>query len=167
MDEIKQNWRDIATHDDEKICGFFGQYAFLSNFYCCPIWLNGLVYPSSENAYMAAKVIPTQRQAFVDFTPREAKTKWKEFTLLDKDAQSWDARKYKAMFDILWVKFSQNGDLREKLLATGDKYLEETNWWKDSIWGVDINNGGANALGKTLMKIRSDLKSQDEFIASL
>jgi hypothetical protein len=33
------------------IKGFLGEYSFLSNFYLCPVYYEGLVYPSSENAF--------------------------------------------------------------------------------------------------------------------
>jgi predicted NAD-dependent protein-ADP-ribosyltransferase YbiA (DUF1768 family) len=55
----------------------------------------------------------------------------------------------------------RNSDLKEKLLETGDRYLEETNHWKDTTWGVDyISNEGANHLGVILMDVRSVLQVQ-------
>ena len=33
------------------------------------------------------------------------------------------------MYEIVQAKFTQNPDLKEKLLATGDEYLEEGNTW--------------------------------------
>lgn len=62
------------------------------------------------------------------------------------------------MMEIVFNKFIQNRSLKEKLLDTGNKYLEETNWWKDDFWGVDIKIGGKNNLGKILMKVRECLK---------
>ena len=35
------------------------------------------------------------------------------------------------MRDVVWANFLQNPELGENLLATGDRYLEETNWWGD------------------------------------
>ena len=55
-------------------------------------------------------------------------------------------------------KFYRNLDIREKLLATGDKYLEEKNFWNDVFWGVDYKKGGENKLGKILMKVRECLR---------
>ena len=53
-------------------------------------------------------------------------------------------------------KFAHHPELKEKLLATGDAYLEEGNTWGDRIWGV-YQGQGENRLGKILMKIRKEL----------
>jgi hypothetical protein len=55
-------------------------------------------------------------------------------------------------------KFNRNPDLRAKLLATADAYLEEGNTWGDQIWGV-YNGQGTNWLGKILMQVRTELRS--------
>ncbi len=60
------------------------------------------------------------------------------------------------MKEVLWAKFSQNPELAKKLVATGDRVLEETNWWGDRIWGVHEGQG-KNLLGLQLMEIRARL----------
>ena len=57
------------------------------------------------------------------------------------------------MSSIVFEKFYRNKELRKKLLETGDRYLEETNWWGDDFWG-GCNGEGRNELGKILMKVR-------------
>jgi len=57
---------------------------------------------------------------------------------------------------VIWAKFSQNPELAKKLVATGDRYLEETNWWGDKIWGV-YRGEGQNLLGKIIMDARARL----------
>ena len=49
------------------------------------------------------------------------------------------------------------------LLDTGDKFIEETNWWKDQFWGV-YNGVGENNLGKILMRIREEIKNESQTI---
>lgn len=44
-----------------------------------------------------------------------------------------------------------------QLLATGTRYLEETNTWGDTYWGV-CEGKGLNMLGKTLMQVRDELR---------
>ena len=46
--------------------------------------------------------------------------------------------------------------LRDKLIATGDAYIEETNNWGDEFWGV-CHGFGENMLGKILMEIRKEI----------
>ena len=60
------------------------------------------------------------------------------------------------MREIEWAKFSQRPELAAKLLASGDRLLEETNWWGDEMWGVYKGNG-QNLLGKILMEVRARL----------
>jgi len=67
------------------------------------------------------------------------------------------------MYDIVYNKFSQNEDLKEKLLNTGEIYLEEGNWWHDNYWGQCNcyrcrNIHGLNKLGKILMQVRDELR---------
>lgn len=55
-------------------------------------------------------------------------------------------------------KYGQNPELCEKLLNTGDAYIEETNKWGDTFWGVS-KGIGENNLGKILMGIRDQLRT--------
>jgi predicted NAD-dependent protein-ADP-ribosyltransferase YbiA (DUF1768 family) len=65
------------------------------------------------------------------------------------------------MRDLLYSKFIANPDLRDKLLATGDRQLVEANWWEDSFWGVYVPKEGipfgSNVLGKLLMEVRAEV----------
>ena len=60
------------------------------------------------------------------------------------------------MYEIVLAKFTQNPDLKEELLATGDEHLEEGNTWGDAIWGT-VDGVGENRLGKILMRVRDEL----------
>lgn len=150
------DWQTIVKWDDTQICGFFGkEYRWLSNFHPCPVWFEGLKYPCSENAYMAAKTTDLEvRKKFTTLSAYEAK-KLGQTVKLRPD---WDNVKNDYMLRIIFEKFAANPELKTQLLDTGDKYLEETNWWRDTHWGVDIKLGGQNYLGKILTKVRIALK---------
>lgn len=151
------DWKLYAQHNDKEVKGFFGEYRWLSNFHFCPVYFEGLKYPTSENAYQAAKVIASERELFLTCKPTESKRIWKNLSLLH-NAQTWDDNKADIMKIILVDKFYRNLDLRFKLLDTGNKYLEETNHWHDNFFGVCIckkcEGLGQNQLGKILMKVR-------------
>lgn len=71
---------------------------------------------------------------------------------------------YDFMNDILHAKFSVS-ELAEKLIATGDAYLEEGNHWHDNRWGKCTcekcsAKEGQNWLGKILMGIRTELQNK-------
>ncbi|MBZ4283927.1 NADAR family protein, partial [Streptococcus pneumoniae] len=73
--------------------------------------------------------------------------------------ENWDTIKAQVMLDCLRSKFNDNLYLKDKLLSTGDRYLEETNWWADRVWGVYFKDGkGCNMLGKLLMQVRDERK---------
>lgn len=138
------------------VFGFFKEHRFLSNFHICPVSYEGYLYPSSENAYQAQKVQPKFRENFITMSPAESKAEWKSYPVL-YTPEEWDYKKYTIMKKIVGVKFLSNPSLSKLLLDTGDLYLEETNWWGDTYWGVFKDNG-QNNLGKILQDVRSFLR---------
>lgn len=151
MNEI---WKTYVIHDDHNIKGFFGEYRWLSNFHICEVVYDGVQWPSSENAYQAMKVRDEDRKRFETCTPSEAKKFWKKCVTIYKP-EEWDLIKRKIMEDIVFDKFHRNLDLREKLIETFNKHLEETNHWNDIYWGVNFKSGiGRNELGNILMNVR-------------
>ena len=153
------DWKEYAVHDENNIKGFFGRYRFLSNFFPSKIWIEGLEYPSTECAYQALKVDYRVRKPFTTMKDEVSKYAWKEVPdeLVLPD---WDNRKVDVMKNVIFQKFLRHKDLREKLLNTGDKYLEEINHWADVFWGVYYVDGkGENMLGKILMKTRKSFQN--------
>jgi ribA/ribD-fused uncharacterized protein len=149
--------RDYIVHDDQNIKGFFGKYRFLSNFHVIPVIYEGVEYPATENAYMAAKTLDLElRKQFENLTPSEAKKLGRSISL----RPDWEEVKYDIMKEVCRYKFTKHQDMRDCLLETGDKYLEETNSWGDKIWGV-CDGAGLNLLGKILMEIRTGLKESN------
>lgn len=135
------------------ITEFDGEYAFLSNFYECPVEYDGITYNSSEAAYQAQKCrTKEERYAFRDLTPKEAKRKGRKVDI----RPDWEEKKVDVMSDIVYQKFSQNKELKEKLIATDDAELIEGNYWGDRFWGVD--GTGENRLGMILMDIRKGFR---------
>ena len=146
--------REYVVHDERNIKGMFGPYRFLSNYHIAPVEYEGLEYPSTEAAYQAAKSLdPEVRKKFLNLTPSEAKKLGKTVAV----RPDWEDVKYEVMMEVCTYKFTKHSDLREALLLTDDKYIEETNHWKDTTWGV-CNGIGKNWLGKILMEIRKTLK---------
>ena len=64
------------------------------------------------------------------------------------------------MYELLISKFSDPG-LRDKLIATGDAELIECNNHWDRYWGV-CRGEGQNKLGKLLMKVREEVKTDNK-----
>lgn len=138
----------------EKITSFRGEYAFLSNFYPSPVKLLGVTYPTVENAFQAAKCIDnTEKKQFLTCSPAQAKKLGKKVKLRN----DWNTIRIHIMSELVFEKFSNNSNLKQKLIATGDAELIEENTWGDRYWGV-CNGKGENNLGKILMNTRKRLK---------
>lgn len=140
--------------ENAAITSFRGKYAFLSNFYEAPVRYNGFSFMNNEAAFQAMKN-PREAYRFTGLNAREAKSLGREVRLrLD-----WEDVKVRIMYEICLAKFSQRPELKARLLATGDAFIEEGNGWGDTEWGV-CNGIGKNRLGKILMLVRSDLQLQ-------
>lgn len=141
----------------DKINSFKGEYHFLSNFYEVPIEYDGFCYKNSEAAFQAQKCLdPEDRNAFANMNPSEAKKAGRKVQL----RKDWEQVKVSIMSEIVKAKFEQNSELADKLLATGDAYLEEGNNWGDRTWGT-VNGKGANLLGNILMNVRNEIKKEN------
>ena len=98
------------------ITSFDGEYRFLSNFWKAPVEYEGIVYPSTEHAYQAAKTLNKDiRGAFAEITSPGAIKKLGQTIQIRPD---WEEVKINVMRDIVTAKFEGHPDLMEKLMAT-------------------------------------------------
>lgn len=155
----KGGWRDLPeiVHDEFNVKGFFGDYRWLSNFGEAKVQLNEITYPSVEIAYQAAKHAPKDRDYFLGCSSKESIAYNRVNIPSFYTPEAWDTAKVGIMRSLLEQKFNAklNPEAAQKLRDTGDRYLEETNWWGDTFWGKDLGGNGLNTLGKLIMEIRS------------
>lgn len=145
------------------ITKFEGRYSFLSNFYAAQTVYDGLRYPTSEHAYQAAKSLnDADKKAILQAsTPDDCKKLGRHISI----RPDWEEIKDEVMYQIVKSKF-QNPGLATKLLKTGDEQLCEGNYWHDNYWGACECPKcrllpRRNQLGKTLMRVREELKQQN------
>ena len=137
---------------------FRGEHYYLSNFYKAPVKYEGILYQNNEAAFQAMKVLDLRhRKSFKMLNPSQAKSKGRRVTL----RPDWEDVKECYMYKIVKAKFEQNPILKEKLLSTGNKHLEEGNTWGDRTWGT-TNGIGQNKLGIILMQVREEFKMTRE-----
>ena len=145
------------------IDSFRHEYEFLSNFYEHWFYWEGLLWPTSENAYQASKATNKvdREKVRTTGTPGWAKRIGRQI----KMRADWEQVKDKAMYAIVKAKFS-DPVMRKKLLATGNAILIEGNNWGDKYWG-QVNGSGENKLGKILMRVRKKLVTENDAAAEL
>ena len=134
----------------------FGQF---SNFAAFPIVLDGARWPTSEHFFQAQK--------FDDESYRQKIRKSNSPMLaarLGRDRKQklrrdWESVKVGIMRQAVTAKFTQHPELRALLLSTGDaKIVEHTE--NDDYWGDGGDGSGKNMLGRLLMEVREQLRTE-------
>jgi len=145
-----------------------------SNFYETNFTLDGVEYKSAEHAFQAIKA-----RTFGDETSfgkilkaksaQSAKSFGKKVSGF-KDEVWTPEKKEGIMKQIVRAKFTQNLELRKKLVDSGDKILANADA-RDKFWGVGTSATtaiakdpskwkGENRLGKMLMDLRTELRAE-------
>ena len=134
-----------TRHDEHRYCSNFWRASFL---------INEMVYLTVEHWFQANKTLIKEEYERIRNlpTPKEAKFAGYHVTL----RPGWEEMKEEIVLEGLRAKFTQNPDLREKLLSTGDAVLHENSPW-DKYWGY-AKGRGKDRLGKLLMKVREELR---------
>lgn len=144
------------------ITAFNGDYRFLSNFWKCPVVYDGMSYPTSENAYQAAKTLDREaRYPFLTMSAAEAKKAGRSVDM----RVDWELVKERVMTSIVMVKFWSSPELAQRLVDTGSAKLIEGNHWGDRYWGV-YRGQGENRLGLILMGVRESLQVMGGYTVS-
>ena len=141
-----------------------GEYGFLSNFSRHGFGLDGKYWPTVEHYFQAMKFVGTGYEERVRRarTPKEAKRlgRNRSFTL----RSDWEAVKVAIMKGAVLRKFETHQDIRQRLLATGERELVE-NAPSDYFWGCGADGSGKNMLGKILMEVRDALREGREGVS--
>lgn len=138
---------------------FQNEYRFLSNFWPCDIMFDGILYPSVEHAYQAAKILDNRHRILIRNikTPGKAKSLGRTLEV----REDWEDIKVDIMHGLIVQKFSRE-PLRKQLMDTEPHELQDGNRWGDTFWGV-YNGKGKNILGKILMSFRTGLMKREKF----
>ena len=149
---------------DAKVINFYstrGEYGCFSNFSAHAIELKNKIWSTSEHYFQAQKFPNSEHEEKIRLEPspmiaaRMGRDRKKP---LRKD---WETVKDDVMREALRAKFMQHPDLRETLLATGDALLVE-HTKNDNYWGDGGDGTGLNMLGKLLMELRAELRTQNK-----
>jgi ribA/ribD-fused uncharacterized protein len=127
-------------------------------------------FPTTEHYMMYRKAVlmgdmEIAKKILGETHPSAAKRLGREVRNFDLDL--WAKNADQVVEEGNWFKFSQNEDLKEVLLGSGDKEIVEASP-DDRIWGIGFNSDeaegkesdwGNNGLGKALMRVRERLRT--------
>ncbi len=155
----------ICFHDPEK------EYGFLSNWYMSDFIEDGRLYTSVEQYLMYGKALvfkdEDMQQAILN-THDVAEIKKYGRQVKGYNETLWNGLRQLVLYRGLWLKFSQNEELKQKLIDTGNDMLVECAI-TDKIFACGISMKdpmrldmskwpGKNLLGFALMDLREQLK---------
>ena len=137
------------------------EYGFLSNQITLdkPILFDGLAYYSIEAFYYAMKTSDKdKRRKIAQLNIKQSSAAVKSIGKTIPEKPDWYIQKWAVLLYALRDKFSQTR-YRQLLLNTENLYIEETNWWGDCYFGVDIKSGlGFNIHGCMIMHVRNEIR---------
>lgn len=148
------------TKDTSTEIHFYNQcdphYEF-TNFYRRPVHIDGKIWPTTEHYFQAQKYTDASVREHIRkmHSPREAFEFSREHAYNRSD---WNEVREDIMRIALAHKFEEHQDLRDTLLATGDKRLVE-HTANDSYWGDGGDGKGKNRLGVLLMEVRHNFRN--------
>ena len=136
----------------------FGELGYLANYSDHGFYdTKGIYYPTVEHYYQSHKFNnPTIIDSILKAsTPKEA-------SIIGRDCNNtriphFDKKKLEVMHEGVYLKFSQNKDIRSKLIETHNQEIREMSV-KESFWGVGPELDGENHIGKILMNVRDEVK---------
>lgn len=155
----------ICFHDPDK------EYGFLSNWYMSDFIEDGRLYTSMEQYLMYGKAAvfkDEEMQQAILATHDVAEIKQYGRQVKGYNETVWNGFRQLVLYRGLWLKFSQNEELRQKLIDTGNDMLVECAR-NDKIFACGISMkdpmrfdmskwSGKNLLGFALMDLREQLK---------
>lgn len=166
----------VSMNTDEKFYenenGVYFKSSWPSQWFQVNFVIDDITYTCCEKYMMAEKARffdDKESEVLIMGTdePKEQKNYGRAVKNFNEDA--WNVVADMIVYRANLAKFSQNEDLRRKLLSTGDKIIVECSPY-DKIWGnglsiTDTLNthpdswNGTNRLGKAIMKVREYLRT--------
>ena len=173
----------VGQNPDTPIIYFWGHTpnpkkvtaACFSQWYDCYFEVEGIQYHTTEQYMMASKALLFKdeevcREIMTAESPFDYKRLGRK--VRGFSPEPWDAMKYDIVVKGNKAKFSQNPNIREFLLSTGDAILAEASPY-DGIWGICLDREtalkgsveqwqGENLLGCALMEVRDWLRESEK-----
>lgn len=135
--------------------------------------VDGITYGTAEQFMMASKArlfndTDTLVKILASTNPKEQKRLGRE--VKNFDPKVWDEHKFSVVYIGNYAKFTQNKQLQDALLATGETTMVEASPL-DTIWGIGLAEDdyrakdrsqwrGENYLGRVLDAVRARIRAE-------
>ena len=139
--------------------GKFNAFGEFSNFADYPITVDGVEWPKSEHYFQAMKFHDADYRRAICSDPNPMTAKKLGQTRKVPLRPDWDNVKDDIMLVAVREKFRAYPDLAALLLSTGDEDIIEAAP-TDYYWGAGRTGSGKNMLGKILMRVRDELRTE-------
>lgn len=163
----------MSAHNEkffENDNGVYFKSGYPSQWFISPFTIDNIEYNCCEQYMMAQKALvfndlDIKNKIMMSSEPKDQKSFGRIVKNFDED--KWNTIADEIVYQANLAKFSQNFELKHKLLSTGEKIIVECSPY-DKIWGNGLNITdtlntsienwqGTNRLGKALMRVRSTL----------
>ncbi|XP_053389879.1 riboflavin biosynthesis protein VVA0006-like [Mercenaria mercenaria] len=174
---LKTNGYNENIRVTEDMIFFYGRETPFSNMYKSSFTDNSAVYVCSEQYFQFTKMMQCQEKdramCIMNTTSPYEMKRLGNMKSENFNAKQWGQQSTEVLFKANWLKFTQNENLTNLLLATGSKILVEANP-RDNIWGIGMDMWNSNAIhpnkwngrnrfGSILMDIRGWLRQSKSF----
>lgn len=149
----RARYDETVTDPTAPITAFQATYFFLSTFSPAPVYLDQIQYPTVAHALEAARLVSDKDRARIRACANPSQMI--QMTKALPSRLDWDTQKIEILRGLLQQKF-EDPSLRDALLRTGARPLENHNYWHDRFWGI-FRSEGDNWLGQLLMEHRTRL----------
>ncbi|KXT18360.1 hypothetical protein AC579_964 [Pseudocercospora musae] len=150
---------------------FEPDFGFMSQWFTSPFTVSGITYQTAEMWMMIEKArLFGDHDIAKQMTETTVPSEHQHLGRLAKgfDRGKWDEHKGRIVEEGNFHKFSQDEELKRKLLETGERELVEASP-RDRIWGIGFGkedagsnreDWGENRLGVALMNVRGRLRKE-------
>lgn len=156
-----ESFDELCGYSKKLEMGFKGKNYFLSNMAYAPFELKGHWFLTAEHAFHFWKCkYAKDAKRFEAGNPESIESAYaarqEGRNVIPRD--NWAEVRVNVMKAVLEAKFSQNEELKDKLIRTEAGTLCEYNNWGDEFWGKALNKKGKyvgqNQLGVLLSELR-------------
>jgi len=171
--EIHQNvWPKPGNKDAIHFYDKNASYYEFTNTYPVEIYFDGHAWKSTEHYYQAGKfndpwdaydkgVNGQKALKDIGFGSLQKELRRDKYSG-QKNKDVWESENLQRMLKALWAKFTQNKNLKNKLLETKNKIIVEDAGSNDPFYGAGADYKGENHLGQMLMQVRDLMLSYQD-----